>query len=78
MQCWWDSGTVYLGEGVDRMNIVLKAMMMKKILDTDKKRRENMSPEEQEKSDAKFREFVVVAAVVFFAGIVALTGILFL
>lgn len=51
---------------------------MKKILDTDKKRRENMSPEEQEKSDTKFREFVVVAAVVFFAGIVALTGILFL
>ena len=51
--------------------------MTKKLVEADNKRKENMSPQEREKSDAKFRGFAVVAAVVMFVGIVVLTGILF-
>ena len=60
------------------MSPVLRMMMSKKLVEADNKRRENMSPEEREKSDAKFRGFAVVAAVVMFVGLVVLTGILFL
>lgn len=60
------------------MSPVLRAMMIEKIVEADNVRRENMSPEEREKSDNAFKNFAVVAAVVVFAGLMVVIGILFL
>ena len=56
---------------------VLRAMMLKKVIDTDDKRRKNMSPEERKKSDAKFKSFAVVAVVAIFVGIMVMANLLF-
>ena len=60
------------------MSYWIRRKMLKKVIDADNVRRENMSPEEREKSDNAFKNFAVVGAVVVFAGLMVMIGILFL
>ena len=56
---------------------LIRAMMLKKIIDADDERSKRMSPEERKKSDAKFKNFAVVAVVVIFVGIMVMASLLF-
>ena len=59
------------------MSPVLRAMMLKKVIDVDDERRANMAPEERKKSDEKFKGFAVIAAAVTFVGIMVMAILLF-
>lgn len=59
------------------MSPLIRAMMLKKVIDADDERRKRMSPEERKKSDAKFKDFLVVAVVVIFVGIMVMANLLF-